>query len=319
MIRCCHADDRGGVVGRRIGGERIGIRTVVPRCGHEEDPRGTAGIDRVEEILVESAAAPAVVRHSHVHAVHLAHHRGIVDGTNGIGRRSGAAGGEELEAHEGHVPADPHHARAVVAGCSDGAGHVRSVVVVVHRIAVVVHEVVSVHIVHEAVGVIVHAVTGDLARVGPDVAGQIDVGPIDSSVDDAHHDRATAGGAIPGFWGIDVGIDNAAGLPDVMEAVEPRILRVVRRGRHVHDGISCELRHSGLFAQIPLDVTDGSCCPHQHLPGQAEPLHNLQTQRHRTEKSRCLAHRRHPAQRRVRQSNNPLPGIVGLSVCGRTQ
>ena len=101
-----------------------------------------------------------------------------------------AVGVQELEGHDLDVPVDAGDADAVVAHGADGAGDVRAVAVVVHRVAVVVDEVVAVDVVDVAVAVVVDAVAGDLARVGPDVGGQVGVGVVDAGVDHGHDGRA---------------------------------------------------------------------------------------------------------------------------------
>ena len=157
-----------------------------------------------------------------------AHLHGVVEGADGVGDGAAAVGVEELQGHDLHVPVDAGHADAVVAHGADGAGHVRAVAVVVHRVAVVVDEVVAVDVVDEAVAVVVDAVAGDLAGVGPDVGGQVGVGVIDAGVDDGDDDAAAAGGDVPGFRGVDVGVGRAAGLAGVVQAPEGTELRVVR-------------------------------------------------------------------------------------------
>ena len=73
----------------------------------------------------------------------------------------------------------------------------RAVPVVVARIVVVVHEVPAVHVVDEAVMVVVDAVARYLPRVGPDVRRQIGMRVVDSRVDHRHQDGAVAGADIP--------------------------------------------------------------------------------------------------------------------------
>ena len=114
--------------------------------------------------------------------------RQVVNGTYRIG--GGATRGpQELGGDDGDVPVDAHHALAVVALATDGAGHmgtVRIVQTVVDR-GVVVDEVPAVDVVDEAVAVIVDACrTVLLWQVHPDVVTQVRVVHLDTFVDDAH-------------------------------------------------------------------------------------------------------------------------------------
>src|SRR5262249_24208377 len=129
-----------------------------------------------------------------------------------------AGGVEELERHEADVPIDAGDADAVVADRPDGAGHVGAVAVVVHGVAVVVHEVVAVDVIDVAVVVVVDAVAGDFAGVGPDVGGQVGVVVVDAALDDGDGDAAGAGGRVPGLGGVDVGVRGAAALAGVVQA-----------------------------------------------------------------------------------------------------
>ena len=58
---------------------------------------------------------------------------------------------QELQRHDRDGPVHAGHARAVVAHGADGAGDVRAVAVVVHRVAVVGDEIVAVDVADEAV------------------------------------------------------------------------------------------------------------------------------------------------------------------------
>ena len=78
-----------------------------------------------------------------------------------------------------------------------------AVVVVVVRIGVVVDEVPSVEVVDVAVAVVVDAVAGNLAGVGPDVGLEVGMVEVDARVNDGHHDRRVAQGMRPGAGSID--------------------------------------------------------------------------------------------------------------------
>ena len=94
----------------------------------------------------------------------------------------------------------------------------RTVSLVVHGVAIVVDEVVSVNIVDESVAIVVQSVAGDFAGIGPDVGGQIVVRVVDARVDHAHNDIAAAGRNAPGGAGVDVGVGGPAGLARVFQS-----------------------------------------------------------------------------------------------------
>ena len=112
---------------------------------------------------------------------------------------------EELEGHQLGIPVDSDDTAAVVALAGNRAGDVRAVTMNVHRIAIVVGEVVAVDIVHVAVTIVVDAVAGDFARIGPDVLHQIGMRVVDPRVDDANEDIG-AGLNAPRLGRIDIGI-----------------------------------------------------------------------------------------------------------------
>ena len=75
--------------------------------------------------------------------------------------------------------------------------------VVVHRIAVVVDEIVAVNVVDEAVAVVVVAVAGDFVGVRPDIRRQVAMGVIDAGVEHGHHDLGASGADVPGIGRVD--------------------------------------------------------------------------------------------------------------------
>src|SRR5205823_5686362 len=116
---------------------------------------------------------------------------------------------------------DTRHPDAVVA---DGRGHAGgggAVAVagagVGRRVVVAVPEVPAGDVVRPAVAVVVEAVTGDFAGVVPDVGGEVGVVTLDGVVDDGDDDVGAAGGHLPGFGGVHVGVGGAAGLAGVVQ------------------------------------------------------------------------------------------------------
>ena len=138
--------------------------------------------------------------------------RGVVDGGDGL--RVEAAGVvvfvDELEGHDLDARRDADDASAVQRR-RDGPGDVGAVAVeagVMER-RVVVAEIPAVDVVDEVVVVVVDAVAGDLARVGPGPAGQIGMAEVDAVVDDGHHDLGHAERDAQRLEPIDVDVGDA--------------------------------------------------------------------------------------------------------------
>ena len=201
------------VVACRIARRGVVVAAVVPRCCHKQAPGAAGGSNRIVHGRVVPSPAPTVVGDAG------AHHGGIFDCQEGVVRRSAPIVIEELEGHELGIPVDARHSGAVISLRCNRARAVRAVTIAVHRIAVAVGEVVAVDIVHIAVGIVVNAVAGDLARVGPDVVHQIGVRVVDPGVDYADEDVG-AGLDIPRFRRIDIGIGGSAALAGVVEPPE---------------------------------------------------------------------------------------------------
>ncbi len=254
-------DGDGVRVAARVVGRRVGVAAGVAGGGHEEDVRVVGRGDGVLQGLAEAAAAPRVAHHVD------AHHRGVVDAGNGAVRRTGAAAAEELAAHDLDVPVHARHADAVVANATDGAGAVRTVVVVVHGVAVVVVGIHTVDVVDVAVGVVVDAVAGDLAGIRPGIGREVGVRVVDTGVDHGDHDIGRTVEHAPALGRVDVsvrGTDMAAaiGLAGVVhapEVAEQRIVRHFQRVLHVvglgvfHVGVRLEGADRG-FHRIAADV-----------------------------------------------------------------
>ena len=314
VVGRCHADDRGRIECGRVARRSVRVGPIVARRRHEHDAGRAAGVDGVEQASFVAAAPPTIARDPHVDAVGRPHHRRVVDGPDGVGRRTGARRVEEFERHQRHIPVHPGDAGAVVPHAADRARHVRAVVVVVHRVAVVVCEVVPVHVVHEAVVVIVHAVAGNLARIGPDVGGQIGMGVVDAGVDHGYDGRTAARRDIPRLRRVDVGVGRASRLPDVVEAVEIREGGIVGKRRHLCCAVATEGGDSHVGGEILLHRRQRSGGSHEQLPRQPQPLDDLQAQRRGLLQIGCrLSHRMHAREGAARQLDNPLMDTRGVS------
>ena len=107
-----------------------------------------------------------------------------------------------------------------------------AVTVGIAGIVVVPIKIPPVDVIDIAVAVVIDAVSGNLAGVGPDIGGQIRMIDVHTGIDDGHHDIAAAGGHTPGFKRIDVGIIGAVGpvhiLTGVMQPPQAAKIRVIR-------------------------------------------------------------------------------------------
>src|SRR2546423_15378625 len=72
------------------------------------------------------------------------------------------------------------------------------------HVGLVVAEVPAMHVINITVAIVVNAIAGDLARVGPDVGGEVFVGDVDAGIDDGNNHVIAAGGDVPGARRTDV-------------------------------------------------------------------------------------------------------------------
>ena len=212
MVDRSDSDNIVVVVTGGVAGDGVVVLTVVAGCGDEDVPLGGGIGDGLAQRGIVGTAAPTVVGE-----FGSVGHR-VVHRVDGPGEVAAAIGPEELEGHDLDTPIDAGNADAVVAHRADGARDVGAVAVVVHRVSIVVEEIVAADVIDVAVAVIILAVAGDLARVGPDVGLQVGVVVVDAGVYDGHHRLAGAGGFVPCLGSIDVGIEGAAGLTGVVHA-----------------------------------------------------------------------------------------------------
>ena len=143
------------------------------------------------------------------------------------------SGSEHLGAHQPHAVAGSGTAGnagdAYTVVC-DGRHGSRHMAAVVSRddIGSALVKVVTIHVVHIAVVVIVYAVSGDLAGVDPHVGSQVGMVILDTLVLDADHHVAVAFFDVPGFGQVDVGIHRSAGLAGVVVMPLFAVARIVR-------------------------------------------------------------------------------------------
>ena len=195
---------------------RLAVGAIVSGGAHEHVARGACtGHDGVERVA-ERASAPRVVRN--LNSLRDA----VVDGRDAGTQQDAAVAGSDLESCETDDPAHAHDTLAVVADRADCARGVGSVAVVVSWVIVVVVEVPTPHIVDLAVALVVDAVVGDLAGIGPAVRGQILVGGIESRFCHAVHHGRRASEDVPDEVRVDVRAGGAGIAVDYLTCIVHR-------------------------------------------------------------------------------------------------
>ena len=208
-------------------GVRVIIKSVIARCSDEHLTRRPRCGNRGAHGPREAAASPTVIRQVETHGHCI---------VNGVERSTGwtrAACAEELQCGKLHIPGHARDADAIVAYGADGAGDVRPVTVVIHRVGVVVDEVPAVDVINIAVAVVINRVSRDLARVRPHVCSKVGMGVVDARVYDADDDRAAARADIPRLGGVDIRVDRASGLPGIVHSPQTAEVRIIR-GRGIN-------------------------------------------------------------------------------------
>ena len=151
---------------------------------------------------------------------------------------------ERLDGHDLDVPIDTDHSQRVVADGANGARDVRPVIMIVHRISVVVDEVIAVDIVNESVPVVIHSWSAvQFLRIAPHVLRQILVGIIDPGIDDGHDRLATAGRDLPRLGRIDIHIRSSTGLPGVVQSPEFVEARIIGDRRDLKPVVGLGVEH----------------------------------------------------------------------------
>mmetsp|Transcript_77635 Transcript_77635/g.169999 ORF Transcript_77635/g.169999 Transcript_77635/m.169999 type:complete len:365 (+) Transcript_77635:2482-3576(+) len=181
-----HASNRDDVVALvvgRVARHLVVVLAFVSSRGREKHSCSLGLCDCDGQARVGATATPGVA--GNLRAVR----DGVVDRKDGVGGAAGASGIQELECHQSNTP--PGHASnadAVATDAGNGSRAVSSVHLVVHGIAVLVHEVGAVDVINPAVVVVVDAVSGNFAGVDPHLLAEILVGVVDASVDDGDGD-----------------------------------------------------------------------------------------------------------------------------------
>ena len=200
--------------------DNVVILSTVARGRYEQMVAIPRRLDRIINRLRVASPTVAVIADTRTHPDR------IVDSANDRVAGEAAIGARRLQGHYLDFPVDPRDANTVVAYTTNSAGTMSAVTVVVHGIAVVIEEVVAVHIVDQTIVVVVNAVVGDFPGIRPHVSGKILVAIVDARINHRHHNIDRAGRPVPRFHSINIGIKCPAVLPGVLhppQLIEARI------------------------------------------------------------------------------------------------
>ena len=96
------------------------------------------------------------------------------------------------------MPHDACHAHKIIAHCSDDAGYMRPVAVVIHRHFVVIEEIPSTAVVNQSVAVVIYPVSAVRLPAGPDVPHEVGMVIVHSCVEYGDYNAAASGSDVPG-------------------------------------------------------------------------------------------------------------------------
>src|SRR3989338_642096 len=258
--------ERGEVIGPSRGGDTDDVREIkfagigllvksgtvvvvtapatpaVPRRDDKKDAALKMSLDGVKQGLRKASPTPAIVGGDDVYPPVL-HELYILQARDRISGTAGAASVEELAGHELYSPVDPDDANAVIADRADSAGHVSSVVIVVHGIIIVIHFVDAVTIIHEAVAIIVQSVAVTIVAVLEHIRREILVVVVDAGIDHGDNNITASRGDVPRLRRIDVRILGATGLSRIVETPERTEVRVIRRNEPLDYIVRLRVEH----------------------------------------------------------------------------
>ncbi len=211
-------------------------RIAISRRGHKNDPVGHREIDRFLQRLLPRPAAPAVVDDARA-VFHRVHNRR--DRIGGVA----AAIAQKLQRHNTCVRIDPANAVVVIRLSGNRSRHMGSVRtalgLTVDRVAVVVIEIVTEHIVGIAVVIVIDSIARNFAGVLPHPVGDVLMGVVHPRIDDGHNDLIrwklfSRRGLVPRFGPIHIGIDQPVGAGErpVVDQVN-RLAGIVERKEFV--------------------------------------------------------------------------------------
>ena len=169
----------------------VGICCAIAGRGHKQHTGISRPGNGIIQRLTITTTTPAVTQHAGT----LGH--GEIDATDRATHVSPAIGTQEFAGHELHFPSNSHVDKAVIGSGANRTSAVCPVAIVIHRIAVAVHCIDAVDIIHIPIAIIVHTITGNFARVHPHLPGQVLMCITNTRIDHGHNHLGRSSGRIP--------------------------------------------------------------------------------------------------------------------------
>ena len=167
------------------------VRPFVSRRRHKENALLAGGINHFFQGIRIRTSAPRVAEN--LGAVQ----DGIFDTCQGIGSITPSVGIKKFKRHNASRPTDTRNTDTVVPDGGYRSGAVRTVLVVIHRIAAVLYGIVAVNIVNYAVPVIVDSIPRNLSEVNPHICSQVLMVVIHAGVNNTDNNRLIARCSVP--------------------------------------------------------------------------------------------------------------------------
>ena len=106
---------------------------------------------------------------------------------------------------------------------TNGAGTMRPVPIVIHRIAGARNGIDSVDVIHEAIQVIVNPIARNFSGVYPHIGRKVLVGVSNTCVDDANDNAGISGSHVPCSGSINIRIRSTPGLSRIVQPPEATV------------------------------------------------------------------------------------------------
>ena len=127
---------------------------------------------------------------------------------------------EGFQGHELHTPRHADYACAVIADGANDTGNMRSMGVIIVRIARPSTRVDSMDVVSIAISVVVDVVSGNFTRISPHIRSKVLMRISDAGVDHGHDHVVGVGLLVPALRRVNVGVGCTAILASIVEVPE---------------------------------------------------------------------------------------------------
>ena len=194
LISCRNRDDIRQVKRRRISRYCIVVTRRISSGSHKQMPFALCCRYCIILSLHIGRSAITVVRDLRAHGY------GILNATHNGRRIAEAISTEGLKRHNLDFPVDPGHTNRIVTHTANRTGAMRTVIMIVNRVAIVIVEVITVNVINVSVTVIIYAVSGRLTVVAPHVICQIFMRVFHARINHSHHNASRTDLIIPCQW-----------------------------------------------------------------------------------------------------------------------